>query len=66
MEAMLIAILQGLGLDPNELKAKAEEFIGTVKSIDNRIKNIENALGLGEMKTIADESVTDEELFKQD
>lgn len=47
---MIVNILNGIGIDPQELMTKATNLISTVENklenFDNRLKNIEAALGI--------------------
>ena len=64
MEMMIVNILQGMGIDTNDLMAKANNLITNVESklnkFDERLARIEKALNIAEdadVKTIADSEI---------
>lgn len=61
IEQMLFNILQGFGIDPQDLMHKATHLMNVVETklndVDNRLKNIEGALGLLDEKEIPDQNL---------
>ena len=64
MEMMIVNILQGMGIDTNDLMAKANNLITNVESklnkFDERLARIEKALNIAEdadVKTIAESEI---------
>lgn len=64
MEMMIVNILQGMGIDTNDLMSKANNLITNVESklnkFDERLARIEKALNIVEdadVKTIADSEI---------
>jgi len=57
MDQMLISMLQKMpGLTPEQMQALSTNAINLLTSLDSRLRRIEDALNIGDIKTIEDKT----------